>query len=135
VIPSSIVTFQRRFGGTYCFRLHSRTICQADKQKVERLYLLLFTVPLKMAPIYSFETSFKVYRTTCHHIQNWTKLRSLNPRTNYTDLSLSAKLKPTFVNRGCHVVSVTDPYSRNLGFLDRSSYFLFQVAPQLYSRG
>jgi hypothetical protein len=35
----------------------------------------------------------------------------------------------------CHVVSVMDPYGRNHGFLDRSSYFFFQVAPQLYSRG
>jgi hypothetical protein len=34
-----------------------------------------------------------------------------------------------------HVVSVTDPYGRILGFLDRSRYFSFQVAPQLYSRG
>jgi hypothetical protein len=40
-----------------------------------------------------------------------------------------------FADRGCHVVSVTDPYRRILGFLDRSGYFLFQVAPQLYSRG
>jgi hypothetical protein len=38
-------------------------------------------------------------------------------------------------NRGCHVVSVTDPYGRNLAFLDRSRYFFLQVAPQLYSRG
>jgi hypothetical protein len=29
------------------------------------------------------------------------------------------------------VVSVTDPYGRILGFLDRSHYFFFQVAPQL----
>jgi hypothetical protein len=35
----------------------------------------------------------------------------------------------------CRVVSVTDPYGRILGFLDRSRYFFFQVAPQLYSRG
>jgi hypothetical protein len=33
------------------------------------------------------------------------------------------------------VVSVTDPYGRVLGILDRSLYFFFQVAPQLYSRG
>jgi hypothetical protein len=33
------------------------------------------------------------------------------------------------------VVSVTDPYSRILGFLDRSRYVFFQVAPQLYSQG
>jgi hypothetical protein len=36
---------------------------------------------------------------------------------------LSAKWLPTFAYRGCHVVSVTDPYGRILGFLDRSRYF------------
>jgi hypothetical protein len=40
-----------------------------------------------------------------------------------SDRRLSAKLVPTFVDRGCHVVSVTDPYKRVLGFLDRSRYF------------
>jgi hypothetical protein len=29
----------------------------------------------------------------------------------------------TSADRGCHVVSVTDPYDRILGFLDRSRYF------------
>jgi hypothetical protein len=52
-----------------------------------------------------------------------------------TDCHLSMILVPTFADRGCHVVSVTNPYSRNLGFLDRSHYFLFQIAPPLYSRG
>jgi hypothetical protein len=28
-----------------------------------------------------------------------------------------------FADRVCHVVSVTDPYGRILGFLDRSRYF------------
>jgi hypothetical protein len=32
------------------------------------------------------------------------------------------------------VVSVTNPYSRIVGFLDRSSYYFFQVAPQLYPK-
>jgi hypothetical protein len=36
---------------------------------------------------------------------------------------LSAKLVPTFENRRCHVVSVTDPYGSILGFLDSSRYF------------
>jgi hypothetical protein len=40
-----------------------------------------------------------------------------------------------FADRRCHVVSVTDYYGRILGFLDRSRYFFFQVAPQFYSRG
>jgi hypothetical protein len=51
------------------------------------------------------------------------------------DRHLSAKLVPTFAERGCHMVSVTDPYGRILCFLDRSRYFFFQVAPQLCSRG
>jgi hypothetical protein len=49
--------------------------------------------------------------------------------------SLLAKLVPTLPDRGCCVVSATDPHGRNLGFLDRSRYYFFQVAPQLYSRG
>jgi hypothetical protein len=35
----------------------------------------------------------------------------------------------------CRVVSATVPHGRVFGFLDRSRYFFFQVAPQLYSRG
>jgi hypothetical protein len=52
-----------------------------------------------------------------------------------SDRGLSAKLVLTFADRGCHVVSVTDPYGRILRSLDRSRHFFFQVAPQLYSRG
>jgi hypothetical protein len=65
------------------------------------------------------------------------KLRGLSPRANYrpSDCRLSTMLVPTFADRGCHMVSVTDPYGRILGFLDRSRYFFFQAAPQLYSRG
>jgi hypothetical protein len=35
-----------------------------------------------------------------------------------SDRRLSAKLVPAFADRGCHVVSVTDPYGRIFGFLD-----------------
>jgi hypothetical protein len=52
-----------------------------------------------------------------------------------SDRCLSAKLVPTFVDRECQEVSLTDPYGRILGFLDWSRYFFFQVVPQLYSRG
>jgi hypothetical protein len=48
---------------------------------------------------------------------------------------MSAKLVPTFADKECRVVNATDPHGRNLGFLDRSRYYFFQVAPQLYSRG
>jgi hypothetical protein len=40
-----------------------------------------------------------------------------------------------FVDRGCRVVSATNPHGGILGFLDRSRYFFFQAARQLYSRG
>jgi hypothetical protein len=35
-----------------------------------------------------------------------------------SDRRLLAKLVPSFADRGCHVVNVTDPYGRILGFLD-----------------
>jgi CBS-domain-containing membrane protein len=52
-------------------------------------------------------------------------------RTIPTDSRLLAKLVPTFADKECHAISVTDLYGGILGFLDRSSYFFFQVAPQL----
>jgi hypothetical protein len=47
-----------------------------------------------------------------------------------SDRCMSAKLMPTFVDRGCHMA--LRPYSQ---FLDWSHYFFFQVAPLLYSGG
>jgi hypothetical protein len=75
-------------------------------------------------------------RQSCKNINKntqWPEFESELYRPS--DRRLSAKLVPTFADRVCHVVSVTDPYGRNLGFLDRSRYFSFQAAPQLYSRG
>jgi hypothetical protein len=51
------------------------------------------------------------------HLTRWPESASELYRPS--DRSLSAKLLPTFADRGCHVVSVTDPYGRILGFLDR----------------
>jgi CBS-domain-containing membrane protein len=54
------------------------------------------------------------------------KLHGLSPRANYTDRATAACRRSDcqlFADRGCHVVSVTDPYGRMLGFLDRSRYF------------
>jgi hypothetical protein len=52
-----------------------------------------------------------------------------------SNLRLSAKLVPAFADRGCYMISTMDHYGRILGFLDRSCYLFFQVAPQLYTRG
>jgi hypothetical protein len=54
------------------------------------------------------------------------KLHGLSPRANYTDLATAACRRSDcqlFADRGCHAVSVTDPYGSILGFLDRSRYF------------
>jgi hypothetical protein len=48
---------------------------------------------------------------------------------------LPSNLVPTFADRLCRVFSATDPHGRILWFLDRSRYYFFQVASQLYSRG
>jgi hypothetical protein len=63
-------------------------------------------------------------------------LQSASELYRPSDRRLSAKLVPTFADRGCHVVSATDPYGSILGFLDRSrNFFIFEIVPQLYSRG
>jgi hypothetical protein len=48
---------------------------------------------------------------------------------------LVGEVSANFLWIECHVVSVTDTYGHILGFLDRSRYFFFRSAPQLYSRG
>jgi hypothetical protein len=48
---------------------------------------------------------------------------------------MPTKLVPKLLDRGCHVVSVTDPYDSIPGFLNLSRYLFLQVARQLYSRG
>jgi hypothetical protein len=52
----------------------------------------------------------------------WKKLHGLSPRANSPTEQppLVCEVMPTFADRGCHVISVTDPYGRILGFLDRS---------------
>jgi hypothetical protein len=53
--------------------------------------------------------------------------RDLHP---LSDRRLSAKCLPTFADRGCHVVSVTDPYGRILGFLAQfQTHYFFLVVP------
>jgi hypothetical protein len=56
-------------------------------------------------------------------IQQTNSVAWVRERTIPSDRRLSAKWLLTFADRGCHVASVTDPYVRILGFLDRSRYF------------
>jgi hypothetical protein len=78
------------------------------------------------------KTTFHISGKVNRHKQQTNKLRGLSPQANYID---RANLVPTLADRGCRVVSATDPHGCILGFLDRSRYYFFQVAPELYSRG
>jgi hypothetical protein len=54
------------------------------------------------------------------------ELHGLSRRANYTDRATAACRRSDcqlLRIEGCHVVSVTDPYGRILGFIDRSRYF------------
>jgi hypothetical protein len=74
----------------------------------------------------------KCTQSRYRRLKKKTKLHGLSPRANYTDRATAACRRSDCqllrIEGGCHVVSVTDPYDRILGFLDRSRYY--QVAPQ-----
>jgi hypothetical protein len=52
-----------------------------------------------------------------------------------SDRCLLAKSVPTFADRGCCMVSITDHHGHILRFIYQKCYYFFQVAPQLYSQG
>jgi hypothetical protein len=55
----------------------------------------------------------------CFQYKGKKKLHGLSPRANYTGRVTAACRR----SDGCHVVSMTDPNGRILGFVDRSRYF------------
>jgi hypothetical protein len=89
--------------------------------------------------IFRYLPGSELRRPNCYALRAYRKKspwpESASELYRTSDRRLSANLVPAFADRGCQVVSVTDPYSLILGFLNRSRYFFFQVAPQLYSRG
>jgi hypothetical protein len=98
----------------------------------DKTALLGHNLPQKILPDYSFlgfgQSSFRFFGITKTNKTKQTLLpESASKLYRPSDRHLSAKLVPTFVVRGCHVVSVTN--------LDRSRYSFFQVAPLLYSQG
>jgi hypothetical protein len=88
----------------------------------------------KFKIIYQATRSHNFRRQWSPHPLNQTKLNSARELYRPSNHRLSATLVPTFADRWCHVVSVTDPNGRILGFPDLSRYFFFQAA-QLYARG
>jgi hypothetical protein len=70
---------------------------------------------------------------TCHVL--WTNSVAFSPQANYTDWATATcwrNLVPNFADRGVsRGQRGGSPTAVNLSFLDRSRYFLFQVAPHL----
>jgi hypothetical protein len=96
-----------------------------DKRTVEKIQKNFFTFYRKR----KFFTVFtRALHATCPDPDEHNNNNNNNNNTN------SVALVRERTSTNC-VVSAADPYGRNLGFLDRSCYFFFQRAPQLYSRG
>jgi hypothetical protein len=102
--------------------------------------LTLFSTRLNFFIVAALQCTFKAITLCTHPSESKTKQKpswseSASELYRSSDRGLSAELVQIFADRWCHVVSVTVPYCRNIGLLDRSRYFFLQVAPQLYSRG
>jgi hypothetical protein len=102
-------------------------------------YSLLGSGETQSGRLSKFRRNLLYVSSEKQNIKQENKLLVLSQRANYvygqSGRRFSASLLPTFADRGCHVISVTDPYGRILGFLDRSRNIFLKVAPQLYSRG
>jgi hypothetical protein len=87
--------------------------------------------------ISSYNFALLNYLCSCINFYIKNSVASVRKRTIPTEQQplVSEVIANFSADRGCHVVSVTNPYGRILGFLDQSRYYFFQVALQLYSRG
>jgi hypothetical protein len=98
--------FQKMHHSNFCTK---RSNCQFwDAACLEQFWVLKLRILHTNAKIIMLCKCF--LKTNC----------GLSPWAKYSD---QVKLVPTFADRGCHIVSMTDPYGRNLGFLDRSRHF------------
>jgi hypothetical protein len=75
----------------------------------------------------SIQFFISFYTYSLSYITKKTKLNSValvaSELYRPSDRSMSAKLVPTFADRGCRMGIATDPHGRILGFLDRSRYY------------
>jgi hypothetical protein len=85
------------------------------------LFNILVTSCNRISHIFAFP--LQILRSLITRLKKTLWSESASELYRPRDRRLSAKLLPTFADRGCHVVGVTDPYGRIPGFLDRSRYF------------
>jgi hypothetical protein len=88
----------------------------------------IFQVHLLMHQLHQIFPVYRVYYVSTDNIFTpWDRLAGAWTLWRRENLLLLPRIEPrsssqTFEDRRCHVVSVTDPYGRILGVLDRSPY-------------
>jgi hypothetical protein len=93
-----------------------------DKAKIEDFnYMCCSPNTFKITKVWRF-SYFKSIGRAAHKTKKTPWSESASELYRPSDRLFSAKWLPTFADKGCHVVSVRDPYGRILGFLDRSGY-------------
>jgi hypothetical protein len=114
---------------TLCYKPEGRGF---ETRWGEWIFLTYLILPAAQDPGVHSASNRNEYQTTKNKTNLWPEYAS--ELYLKSDSRLSAKLVPTLADRGFHVVRVPDPYGSILGFLDRSRYFFFKVASQVYSR-
>jgi hypothetical protein len=112
------IRFKMNFGPTF----YVTKWIDRSRDPLQLLFILNIVMMTCLTCMYSNQT--------CKNIP-WPKTASELYRPS--DRRLSENLVPTFADRGCRVVNVTDFNGSILGSLHRNRYFFFQVAPQLHS--
>jgi hypothetical protein len=95
-----------------------------SRSKVGFLRVLRIPLPILIPPTAPYSVIILYTANKKKKQTPWSE--SASEPYRLSDRRLSAKLVPTFSDRGCHVVGVTVPYGRILGFLDRCRYSSFK---------
>jgi hypothetical protein len=106
-------------------------ICGVPAKGNEKIYAYIREEVIKGLQKSTTEAFYNLYYLPSN-IKKKTKHHGLSPRATAACRRSDWQL---FADRGCHVVRVTDPYGRILGFLRQEPLLFYQVAPQLYSLG
>jgi hypothetical protein len=139
------VKFRWHFGGRRCLHIQDKETLDNQQVKKQQIDIPYFSITVYLWPWiwrYYVHPKHLIISTGLYGIHSrrqfswWTNFGFFadmwtSDSKSWAIYSLSI-LSPTFADRGCHG---KDSYGRILGFLDRSRYFFFQVAPRLYSRG
>jgi hypothetical protein len=118
---SSVLRDTKACDGANWISTQSITLLIYLFHEVERANLYEFCCGLFAPSVGNIYIEENWHSCTKNKTNSWSESASKLHRPS--DRRLLAKWLPTFADRGCHMVSVTDPYGPILGFLDRCRYF------------